>query len=112
VAFRFIAANDHPDHDTIATFRRRFLKEITDLFVKVLAREMGVLKLGTVALDGTKIHANASRHRALSYEHAGKLDAQLKAEVGMLLAKAEAGTRRIFPTGCQSRRSWSGARND
>ena len=74
VAFRFIAANDHPDHDTIATFRRRFLKEIEALFVQVLqlAREMGVLKMGTVALDGTKIYANASRHSALSYEHAGK----------------------------------------
>src|SRR5437660_790538 len=72
VAFRFIAANDHPDHDTIAAFRRRFLKEIEALFVQVLllAREMGVLKMGTVALDGTKIHANASRHSALSYEHA------------------------------------------
>src|ERR1700759_184797 len=82
VAFRFIAANDHPDHDTIATFRRRFLPEIEVLFVKVLllAREMGVLRMGTVALDGTKIHANASRHRALSYEHAGNLAAQLKAE--------------------------------
>src|SRR6202042_1199202 len=59
VAFRFIAANDHPDHDTIATFRRRFIKEIEGLFVQVLllAREMGVLKMGTVALDGTKIHA-------------------------------------------------------
>jgi hypothetical protein len=70
VAFRFIAANDHPDHDTIAAFRRRFLKEIEALFVQVLllAREMGVLKMGTVALDGTKIHANASRHSALSYE--------------------------------------------
>ena len=65
VAFRFIAANDHPDHDTIATFRRRFLKEIAGLFVKVLllAHEMGLLELGTMALDGTKIHANASRHR-------------------------------------------------
>jgi hypothetical protein len=82
VAFRFIAANDHPDHDTIATFRRRFLPEIEGLFVKVLllAREMGILKLGTVALDETKIHANASRHSALSYEHAGKLETQLKAE--------------------------------
>src|SRR3954452_915839 len=59
VAFRFIAANQHPDHDTIAAFRRRFLKEIESLFVQVLevAREMGVLKMGTVALDGTKIHA-------------------------------------------------------
>ena len=61
VAFRFIAANDHPDHDTIANFRRRFLKDIETLFVQVLllAREMGMLKMGTVALDGTKIHANA-----------------------------------------------------
>src|SRR5450755_111333 len=74
VAFRFIAANDHPDHDTIATFRRRFLEEIEGLFVQVLelAREMGMLKMGSVALDGAKIHANASRHSALSYEHAGK----------------------------------------
>ena len=73
VALRFIAANDHPDHDTIAAFRRRFLKEIEALFVEVLlvAREMGALKMGTVALDGAKIHANASRPSALSYEHAG-----------------------------------------
>ena len=101
VAFRFIAANDHPDHDTIATFRRRFLPEIEGLFVKVLllAREMGVLNLGTVALDGTKIHANASRHSALSYEHAGKLEAQLKAEVAVLLAKAEAADKADVPDG-------------
>src|SRR5271169_2342524 len=92
VAFRFIAANEHPDHDTIAVFRRRFLKEIQGLFVQVLllAREMGMLKMGTVGLDGTKIHANASRHSALSYEHAGKIEAQLKAEVAELLARAEA----------------------
>ncbi len=92
VAFRFITANEHPDHDTIAAFRRRFLKEIEGLFVRVLelAREMGMLKMGTVALDGTKIHANASRHSALSYEHAGKIEAQLKAEVADLMARAEA----------------------
>jgi len=101
VAFRFIAANDHPDHDTIATFRRRFLKEIEGLFVKVLelAREMGMLKMGTVALDGTKIHANASRHSALSYEHAGKIEAQLKAEVAELLAQAEAADAADVPDG-------------
>ena len=101
VAFRFIAANDHPDHDTIATFRRRFLKEIEGQFVEVLklAREMGVLKMGTVALDGTKIHANASRHSALSYEHAGKIEAQLKAEVAVLLAKAEAADQADVPDG-------------
>src|SRR5262244_2793789 len=101
VAFRFIAANDHPDHDTIATFRQRFLKEIEGLFVKVLllAREMGVLNLGTVALDGTKIHANASRHSALSYEHAGKLEVQLRAEVEKLLAKAEVADKADVPDG-------------
>ena len=76
VAFRFITANDHPDHDTIAAFRRRFLKETGALFVQVLllAREMDVLKMGTVAFDGTKIHANASRHSALSYEHVAAAD--------------------------------------
>jgi transposase len=101
VAFRFIASNDHPDHDTIATFRRRFLPQIEALFVQVLllAREMGVLKLGTVALDGTKIHANASRHAALSYEHAGKLEVQLKAEVAELMAKAEAADQADIPDG-------------
>ena len=101
VAFRFIAANQHPDHDTIAAFRRRFLKQIETLFVQVLvlAREMGVLKLGTVALDGTKIHANASRHSALSYEHAGKIEAQLQAEVAELMAKAEAADQADVPDG-------------
>ena len=101
VAFRFIAANDHPDHDTIATFRRRFLEEIEALFVQVLllAREMGVLKMGTVALDGTKIQANASRHSALSHEHAGKIEAQLKAEVADLMAKAEAADAADIPDG-------------
>ena len=101
VAFRFIAANDHPDHDTIATFRRRFLKDIEKLFVAVLqlAREMGVLKMGTIGLDGTKIHTNASRHSALSYEYAGKIEAQLKAEVADLLAKAEAADAADVPDG-------------
>src|SRR3978361_2188830 len=101
VAFCFSAANEHPDHDTIATFRRRFLKQIEALFVQVLgvAREMGVLKLGTVALDGTKIHANASRHSALSYEHAGKIEAQLQAEVAELMAKAEAADQADVPDG-------------
>jgi Transposase DDE domain/Transposase domain (DUF772) len=101
VAFRFIAANQHPDHDTIAAFRRRFLPQVEALFVQVLllAREMGVLKLGTVALDGTKIHANASRHSALSYAHAGQIEAQLRAEVAALLAKAEAADRADLPDG-------------
>jgi transposase len=101
VAFRFVAANQHPDHDPMATFRRRFLVEIQTLFVQVLqlAREIGVLKLGTIALDGTKIHANASRHSALSYEHAGKIEAQLQAEVAELMAKAEAADQADVPDG-------------
>ena len=92
VAFRCIAANQHPDHDTIATFRRRFLKQIEALFVQVLvmAREMGVLKLGTVALDGTKIPADASRHSALSYERAGQIEMHLREEAAKLTAMAEA----------------------
>src|SRR6202167_2684605 len=101
VAFRYIAGGEHPDHDTIATFRRRFLKDIEKLFVDVLrlAREMGVLKMGTIGLDGTKIHANASRHSALSYEHAGKIEAQLTAEVADLMAKAEAADATEIPDG-------------
>ena len=101
VAFRYIAGGEHPDHDTIATFRRRFLKEIEKLFVDVLrlAREMGVLKMGTIGLDGTKIHANASRHSALSYEHAGKIEAQLQAEVADLMAKADAADATEIPDG-------------
>ena len=101
VAFRYIAANDHPDHDTIATFRRRFLKDIEKLFVEVLklAREMGMLQMGTIALDGTKVHANASRHSALSHEHATKIEAQLQFEVVDLLAKAEAADKADVPDG-------------
>src|SRR5271167_841293 len=101
VAFRYIAGGEHPDHDTIATFRRRFLKDIEKLFVDVLrlAREMGVLKMGTIGLDGTKIHANASRHSALSYERAGKIEVQLKAEVADLIAKAEAADQADIPDG-------------
>ncbi len=91
VAFRYIAANTHPDHDTIAHFRKRFLTELSDLFVQVLsiAQEMGVLKVGKVSLDGTKVKASASKHKALSYEHATKLQKQLEDEVQTLLEKAK-----------------------
>ena len=101
VAFRYIAANSHPDHATLATFRRRFLDELSSLFVQVLemAQEMKLLKLGTVCLDGTKIHANASRHSALSHGHIEKLEVQLKAEVQELLALAEAADQADIPDG-------------
>jgi transposase len=101
VAFRFIAGNEHPDHDTIAAFRKRFLGQIEALFVEVLqlARTMGMLKLGTVALDGTKIHASASRHSALSYGHAKKIEKQLKKEVQQLLRLAEQADENDIPDG-------------
>lgn len=91
VAFRYISANTHPDHDTIANFRKRFLNELTDLFVQILsiAQEMGVLKVGKVSLDGTKMKANASKHKALSYAYATKLQKQLEDEVQILLEKAK-----------------------
>jgi transposase len=91
VAFRFISANTHPDHDTIATFRKRFLDQLQPLFVQILmlAREMGLLKLGKVSLDGTKVKANASKHHALSWEHACELERQLQAEVQELMRLAE-----------------------
>ena len=101
VAFRYLAVNSHPDHDTIASFRKRFLKELTGLFVQILlvARQMGVLKLGNVSLDGSKVKAHASKHKALSYEHACKLEAQLRNEVAELLQKAEAADRADLPDG-------------
>jgi transposase len=101
VAFRFIAGNEHPDHDTIAAFRKRFLGHIEALFLEVLklARAMGMLKLGTVALDGTKVHANASRHSALSYGHAKKIEKQLKKEVRQLLALAARADAADIPDG-------------
>ena len=101
IAFRYIAANAQPDHDSLCAFRKRFLKEIEALFVRVLriARQMKLLKLGTIALDGTKIHANASRHSALSYGHAQKIEAQLASEVKELLARAEAADQEPLPEG-------------
>jgi transposase len=91
VAFRFIAANTHPDHDTLAHFRKTHLAELEDLFVQVLqlAQAMKLVKLGQIALDGTKVKANASKHKALSHGHIEKLETQLRAEVQTLLAKAE-----------------------
>lgn len=90
VAFRFISADTHPDHDTLANFRKTFLVELEDLFVQVLslAQAMKLVKLGRISLDGTKIKANASKHKALSYGHIEKLEAQLREEVRALLQRA------------------------
>ncbi len=101
LAFRYIAGNEHPDHDTIASFRKRFVAQLGPLFVQVLkiAGDLGLLKLGTVALDGTKLHANASRHSALSYGHAKKIEKQLKREVKQLLRLAERADAQDIPDG-------------
>jgi len=90
VAFRFLSADTHPDHDTLANFRKTFLVELEDLFIQVLslAKTMKLVKLGQISLDGTKIKANASKHKALSYGHIEKLEAQLREEVQTLLQKA------------------------
>jgi transposase/IS5 family transposase len=100
-AFRFIACDQHPDHDTLATFRRRFGEQFAGLFVQVLevARESQLSRFGVVSLDGTKIHANASRHSALSYGHAEKIEAQLQAEVQEMLALAESADQSDVPDG-------------
>ncbi|MEE9492106.1 MAG: IS1182 family transposase [Gammaproteobacteria bacterium] len=91
VAFRFITGDTHPDHDTIANFRKRFLPELEGLFVQLLiiAKVTGVFKLGNVSLDGTKIKANASKHKAMSWGYANKLEKQLRQEVQELLKRAE-----------------------
>lgn len=101
LAFRFIACDQHPDHDTLANFRRRFGEQFAEIFVQVLqvARENQLSRFGTVSLDGTKIHANASRHRALSYGHARTIEAQLKAEVQEMLKLAEAADQSSVPEG-------------
>ena len=91
VAFRFITGDTHPDHDTIATFRKRFLGELEGLFVQllVMAKLMGIFKLGNVSLDGTKVKANASKHKAMSWGYANQLEEQLRREVQELLRQAE-----------------------
>lgn len=87
VAFRFIAGNHHPDHDTISSFRKRFLPEIKGWFKEILliGKELGLLKVGNIYIDGTKVQANASRHKAMSYEYIKKLEGQLEAEIAKLL---------------------------
>lgn len=101
VAFRYLACNRHPDHDTLATFRRRFGEQFEALFIQVLqiAQANRLSQFGTVSLDGTKLHANASRHSALSYGHASKLEAQLRQEVRELLALAESADQSGLPEG-------------
>lgn len=91
VPYRVLSADQHPDHDSIATFRKRHLSALAGLFMQVLklAKELGLIKLGHVALDGTKVKANASKHKAMSYQRMSEAEQRLAAEVKALLAAAE-----------------------
>ena len=91
VAFRVLAGDQHPDHDSIAEFRRRHLAALAALFVQVLrlCQTAGLVTLGHVALDGTKLKANASKHKAMSYARLEETERRLEADVQALLAQAE-----------------------
>jgi len=91
IPFRFIAGGLHPDHDTIANFRKTFLPEVKELFVQILllAQTAGVLKLGNISLDGSKIHADASKSKAVSYKRLLEIEARLRTEVGELFELGE-----------------------
>ena len=91
VAFRFLSGDQHPDHTTIAEFRKRHLEALSGLFTQalLLCSEAGLVKLGHVAIDGTKIKANASKHKAMSYKRMNETEARLKSEIDALLAAAE-----------------------
>jgi transposase len=101
IPFRFIAGNMHPDHDTVANFRKQFLGEIQALFVQVLlvAQELGYLSLGDISLDGSKIHADASKSKAVSYKRLLAIEAHLQAQVAELFALAETADSKAVPEG-------------
>lgn len=91
VPYRVLAANQHPDHDSLATFRQQHLQALAGLFTQVLqlCQRAGLVTLGHVALDGTKVLANASKHKAMSYGRMGEAERKLEADVAALLAQAQ-----------------------
>ena len=91
IAVRYLTGDTHPDHDTICTFRREHREVIKEVFLQVLhlAREMGVLKVGTVSVDGTHIKANASKHKSIRYDRAKELEAKLSKDIEELIEQAE-----------------------
>ena len=101
IPFRFLAGGWHPDHDTIANFRKTFLPEITNLFAQVLviAHELGVVKLGTISVDGSKVHADASKSHAVSYGRLLQMERRLSAEVEELIALGETADQESLPEG-------------
>jgi transposase len=101
IPFRYIAGGWHPDHDTIANFRKTFLPEITDLFAQVLvvAHELELLKLGNISVDGSKVHADASKSQAVSYGRLLQLEQRLRVEVEELMAMGEKAEQGELPEG-------------
>jgi transposase len=99
--FRFVAGGLHPDHDTLAHFRKTFRAEIKELFVQVLllAQTAGYLKLGNISMDGSKVHANASKSKAVSYKRLLALETHLRAEIDQLFVLAEQADRHDVPEG-------------
>lgn len=99
IPFRFIAGDMHPDHDTIAHFRRQNLGELQELFVQILllAQAMGVLQLGNISLDGSKIRADAAKSKAVSYKRLVAIEAYLQQQVAQLLALAEMADQAVIP---------------
>ncbi len=91
VAVRYLTGDTHPDHDTICAFRRENGQAVKQAFAEVLdlARQMGLVKVGTVSVDGTHIKANASKHKSLRYDRAGELEKLLRKDIEELLARAE-----------------------
>jgi len=91
VAFRYLSGDQHPDHATIAEFRKRHLDALSGLFTQALrlCSEAGLVRLGHVSIDGTKIKANASKHKAMSYKRMNETEARLKQEIDAQLATAE-----------------------
>ncbi|MEX0823709.1 MAG: transposase, partial [Balneolaceae bacterium] len=100
VPVRYVAANQHPDHDTICAFRRRFLAPLSDLFTQILlvAHQMGLVEVGDVAIDGSKANANASKHKAMSWQRACQLEEQLSDEVAEMMGQAEAADNESIDT--------------
>jgi len=92
IGFRYLAADEHPDHSTLAEFRKRHLKALAGLFCQALqlGEKAGLVKLGHVAIDGSKMQGKASKHKAMSYERMREGEKKLQAEVGALLQRAEA----------------------
>ena len=99
IGVRYIAANSHPDHDTICTFRRNNFDAVAEAFVQVLllAKELKLLRVGTVSVDGTKVDANANKRNSIRYDRAGQLREQLRVEIEELLGQAERADREDTP---------------